>query len=396
MEHCAERSQPDGEVRIQLLGHPSNSDVGQQSALQRPLDVSNKGLAHMSGGFDQVLTRVEGSVGFATLNRPKAINALTHEMVTALHAVLVEWASDPAITAVVLDGAGDRGLCAGGDIVAIYQDAIEGGGATRRFWFDEYRLNSYIASYPKPYVAMMDGLVMGGGVGVGAHGSHRIVTEKSKIGMPEVGIGFIPDVGGTYLLSRAPRSMGLHAALTGAPFSGADSIALGFADYFVPHDRLGDLARAISADGVDAAIAEHAVKPPPSQLAQLHWITQCYAGDSVTDIVAALRAHAEQQANAAAELISSRSPIALAVTLESVRRAADLPTLKDVLLQEYRVACTALNSHDLVEGIRAQVIDKDRNAKWSPSSASDVTAGDVDGYFANTGTDLKFDVVMDS
>jgi enoyl-CoA hydratase len=242
---------------------------------------------------------------------------------------------------------------------------------------------------------MMDGLVMGGGVGVGAHGSHRIVTEKSKIGMPEVGIGFIPDVGGTYLLSRAPRSMGLHAALTGAPFSGADSIALGFADYFVPHDRLGDLARAISADGVDAAIAEHAVKPPPSQLAQLHWITQCYAGDSVTDIVAALRAHAEQQANATAELISSRSPIALAVTLESVRRAADLPTLKDVLLQEYRVACTALNSHDLVEGIRARVIDKDRNAKWSPSSASDITAGDVDGYFANTGTDLKFDVVMD-
>jgi enoyl-CoA hydratase len=241
----------------------------------------------------------------------------------------------------------------------------------------------------------MDGIVMGGGVGVGAHANTRVVTDTSKMAMPEVGIGFIPDVGGAYLLSRAPGSLGLHAALTGAPFSGADAIALGFADHFVPHDKLDTFSQAVVADGVEAALAAHAVEPPPSNLAaQRDWIDHCYTGDTVADIVAALRGHdagpGSGPAQAAANLIATRSPIALAVTLEAVRRAAKLDTLEDVLTQDYRVSCASLRSHDLVEGIRAQLVDKDRNPQWSPASLAQVSAADVDAYFAPVEDDLTF------
>jgi enoyl-CoA hydratase len=185
--------------------------------------------------------------------------------------------------------------------------------------------------------------------------------------------------------------LGLHAALTGAPFGGADAIALGFADHYVPHDRLDDFTRAIVDDGPDSAVAAHAVEPPPSYLAaQRGWIDDCYNGDTVADIVAALRGHDAGPANDAANLIASRSPIALAVALASVRRAAELDSLEDVLVQEYRVSCASLRSHDLVEGIRAQVIDKDRRPKWSPSSLAAVTARDVDAYFAPAEPDLTF------
>ena len=180
---------------------------------------------------------------------------------------------------------------------------------------------------------------------MGAHANTRVVTDTSKIAMPEVGIGFIPDVGGAYLLSRAPGSLGLHAALTGAPFFGADAIALGFADHFVPHDKLDAFSQTIVADGVERALAAHAIEPPPSSLvAQRDWIDQCYAGDTVADIVAALRGHDAGPANDAANLIATRSPIALSVTLEAVRRAAKMDTLEDVLTQDYRVSCASLRS----------------------------------------------------
>ena len=174
----------------------------------------------MPADSHEIPTRVHGGVGFITLNRPSAINSLTHSMVIAMHQTLSDWAGDDEVRAVVVDGAGERGLCAGGDVVAIYHSAKADGAEARAFWFDEYRLNATIGRYPKPYVALMAGIVMGGGVGVSAHGNVRVVTDNLKIAMPEVGIGFIPDVGGTYLLSRAPGRLGLHAALTGAPFSG--------------------------------------------------------------------------------------------------------------------------------------------------------------------------------
>ena len=346
----------------------------------------------MSADTDEILARVDGGVGFLTLNRPKALNSLTHTMVTALDTTLTAWSDDDTVRAVVVHGAGERGLCAGGDVVAIYHSAKAGGADARQFWFDEYRLNARIGRYPKPYVAYMDGIVMGGGVGVSAHGNVRVVTDTSKIAMPEVGIGFIPDVGGTFLLSRAPGSLGLHAALTGGPFSGADAIALGFADHYVAHDDLAAFTTTLVTDGVDAALRDHAQEPPPSTLlAQREWIDDCYAGDTVTDIVAALRSHGEGPANDAADLIATRSPVALAVTLAAVRRAAALDTLEDVLVQEYRVSCASLRSHDLVEGIRAQLVDKDRSPTWSPASLDAVADGDVDAYFAPADPDLTFD-----
>lgn len=340
---------------------------------------------------EDVLVTVENGVGLATLNRPKAINSLTHGMVTALDAALSDWVADDGVHTVLLSGAGERGLCAGGDVIAIYHSARADGADARRFWFEEYQLNHAISRYPKTYVALMDGIVMGGGVGISAHAAVRIVTDTTKLGMPEVGIGFIPDVGGTYLLSRAPGLLGHHAALTGAPFGGADAIAMGFADHFVPHQSLADFRATVIADGLDAALSAHATEPPASPLlAQQEWIDQCYAGDSVADILAALHAHDAGPAAEAAALIESRSPVALAVTLRALRQAAKLDTLDDVLRQEYRIACGASRSHDLVEGIRAQLVDKDRNPQWSPSSVDAVTDADVDAYFQPADPDLTF------
>ncbi|BBX72365.1 enoyl-CoA hydratase/isomerase family protein [Mycobacterium shinjukuense] len=345
----------------------------------------------MTGESDEVLTDVDDGVGFLTLNRPQAINSLNQTMVDRLSAVLSEWERDDAVHTVVLSGAGERGLCAGGDVVVVYHSARRDGVEARRFWRHEYLLNGQIGRFAKPYVALMDGIVMGGGVGVSAHANTRVVTDTSKVAMPEVGIGFIPDVGGAYLLSRAPGALGLHAALTGAPFSGADAIALGFADHYVPHDRLDAFTAAIAADGLERALAQHAIEPPPSELAaQREWIDECYSGETMADIVAALRAHHAGPANDAAKLIASRSPIALSVTLEAVRRAAKLHTLEDVLIQDYRVSSASLRSHDLVEGIRAQLIDKDRNPTWSPATIDEISAADVAAYFAPVDDDLSF------
>jgi enoyl-CoA hydratase len=345
----------------------------------------------VTGESDEVLTRVDGGIGLITLNRPKAINSLNQTMVDLLSTVLIRWERDDAVRAVVLAGAGERGLCAGGDVVAVYHSARKDGVEARRFWRDEYLLNGQIGRFAKPFVSLMDGIVMGGGVGVSAHANIRVVTDTSKVAMPEVGIGFIPDVGGAFLLSRTPGALGLHAALTGAPFSGADAIAMGFADHFVPHGELHAFTAAIVSDGVESALAHHTIEPRPSELAaQRDWIDECFAGDTVADIVAALRGHGAGPAQDAADLIVSRSPIAVSVALQAVRRAATLETLEEVLTQDYRVSSASARSHDLVEGIRAQIIDKDRNPTWSPATLAAVSAADVDAYFAPVDDDLRF------
>jgi enoyl-CoA hydratase len=352
------------------------------------------------GENEDVLVTVDRGTGLISLNRPKAINSLTHSMVSAVSGALTEWRDDGAVRVVVLSGEGERGLCAGGDIVdVVYKSARGDHGIASSFWWDEYLMNAQIARYPKPFVSLMDGIVMGGGVGVSAHGSVRVVTDTTKMAMPEVGIGFIPDAGGTYILSRTPGLLGHHAALTGAPFGAGDAIAMGFADHFVEHDTLAEFKNAIIADGIDAALAAHATEPPASELlTQREWIDECYAGETIADIVAALRGHDAGRAGHtggtaavdAANLIMTRSPVSLSVALEAVRRAAKLDTLEDVLRQEYRTSCGSLNSHDLVEGIRAQVIDKDRNPKWSPPSPAAVTQADVEAYFAPQNPDLTF------
>ncbi|MGO4203920.1 enoyl-CoA hydratase/isomerase family protein [Rhodococcus sp. TAF43] len=334
----------------------------------------------------EVIVDRVGDLGRITLNRPKAINALNHAMVRQMAAALLEWSDDDAVRAVLLRGAGERGLCAGGDIVSIYHDAREGGNGSRDFWRDEYVLNAAIARYGKPYVAIMDGIVMGGGVGVSAHGKVRVVTERSMIGMPEVGIGFVPDVGGTYLLSRAPGELGTHIALTTARLTAGDAIHCGFADHFVPSDRIAALEEALVGGSVESALAEFAEPAPASDLAaRQDWIDAAYAADTVEEIVANLRSSGIPEADAAADQILAKSPTAAKVTLRALRRARELDRLEAVLDQEYRVSLACLGSHDLVEGIRAQVVEKDRNPAWSPSTLEAVTDEHVDRFFESLG-----------
>ncbi|MET4620680.1 enoyl-CoA hydratase [Arthrobacter sp. 2762] len=337
---------------------------------------------------DQVLFERRGQLGVILLNRPRNINALTPQMVEAMLAKLGEWAEDDAVTTVLVRGAGERGLCAGGDIVAIYQDMVDDGGrATAQFWAREYRLNSLISRYPKPCMAFMDGLVLGGGVGVSAHGSHRIITEPTRMGMPETTIGFVPDVGGTFLLAAAPGESGTHAALTGAHLDGADALHLGLADHFVRSDSLDALATALEEEAADEAIAKFVVEPQTSSLAaDRTWIDQAYAADDVEEIVRRLRSTPVPEAAQAADSIEAKSPTALKVTLEALRlaRARDL-TLEEALDMEYRIGLRLLAGHDFREGIRAQVIDKDRSPRWNPATAAEVTTSMVADCFASLG-----------
>lgn len=325
---------------------------------------------------------VESGIGRITLNRPRALNSLNHGMVLAMLDHLETWRADPDVRAVLIDGAGDRGLCAGGDIRAIYEDARAGGTASLRFWADEYRLNLLISRYPKPYLALMDGLVMGGGVGVSAHGSHRIVTERSRVGMPETGIGFVPDVGGTYLLSRTPGELGTHIALTAGAVSGPDAIHCGLADHFVSSERIPDLLDALTSRPTEDALKSIAEPAPPSALAgDAAWIDHCYAADTVEEILARLHTAGDAAATAAKE-VEAKSPTALKVTLRALRSAAAMPDLETVLAQEYRISAHALSSAEFAEGIRAQIIDKDRAPKWSPATLSEVDERIVDAYFS--------------
>ncbi|MEW2071454.1 enoyl-CoA hydratase/isomerase family protein [Streptomyces sp. NPDC007346] len=339
-----------------------------------------------------VLLETRGRSLHLTLNRPRAINALTHTMVRLLDEALAGAERDGAVTSVVLAGAGDRGLCAGGDIRALHDDTRAGGRASLEFWRDEYRLNARIARFPKPYVALMDGIVMGGGVGVSAHGSLRIVTERSRVAMPETGIGFVPDVGGTHLLAAAPGELGTHLALTGRSVGAADALLCGLADHHVPTRRLAELTEAVAAAAtegeVTAAVRGFAEEPPAGELAaQRDWIDACYAAGTVEEIVRRLRAHpAPAAADAAAEL-AGRSPLALKVTLAAVRRAARLGSLEPVLDQEFRVSSRVREEPDFVEGVRARIVDKDGSPQWKPATLAEVDDSAVARFFAPLGPD---------
>ena len=335
---------------------------------------------------NEVLLQRAGPLARIVLNRPNALNALTHGMIRTIAAALTDWADDPAVQTVLLTGSGDRALCAGGDIVSVYRDARTDPDENARFWADEYTLNAQIKRYPKPFVALMDRIVLGGGVGLSGHASHRVVTERTKLGMPETTIGFVPDVGGTYLYSRTPGELGTHLALTAATMTGADAIALGLADSFVESTQLESLADALKRMPAAAAIAEHASTVPPAPLlAERAWIDECYAGNDVATIIDRLQTSSVTAADDAAAAILAKSPTALRVTLESLRRARDLRTLEEVLEQEYRVSLRMVAGHDVIEGIRAQVIDKDRNPAWQPSTLSDVSDADMQAYFAPLG-----------
>ena len=326
-----------------------------------------------------VLVRSSGGLGHLTLNRPRAINALDLDMIRMLHTALDAWEDDSEVDIVLLDGAGDRGLCAGGDVRGLAAQ-IGAGRAddTGIFFRAEYGLNARIAEYPKPFVAFADGITMGGGIGLAGHAAIRIVTERSKLAMPETRIGFTPDVGGSWLLGRAPGRLGEYLGLTGRAMDAADAIYAGFADHFVPSANLDALRDAFETRADPAGPAELVLlfdetpRPPRLESAR-EWIDDAFAADTVADIVARLRARTEPEATATADLLAELSPTGLAVTLEAVRHARDLPDLRAALAQEYGlVMWFATTQPDLPEGIRAQLVDKDRSPRWTPATIEEL------------------------
>ncbi|MDY0908336.1 enoyl-CoA hydratase/isomerase family protein [Microbacterium sp. CFBP9034] len=327
-----------------------------------------------------VLVRASGGLGRLTLNRPRAINALDLGMIHQLHAALDAWEHDTEVDVVLIDGAGERGLCAGGDVRGLAERVMSGrADDSAQFFRDEYALNARIAEYPKTIVALADGITMGGGIGVAGHAAIRIVTERSQLAMPETRIGFTPDVGGTWLLAHAPGRLGEYLGLTGAVMDGSDAIYAGFADHFVPSENLDGLRDALETRADPSSPTELVLlfdeTPPPSKLIRAReWIDDAFAADTVSEVIGRLRARPEAEASATADLLGELSPTGLAVTLASVRRSRDLPGLRDALDQEYGlVMWFATSQPDLAEGIRAQVIDKDRSPRWQPATLAELS-----------------------
>lgn len=334
---------------------------------------------------DDVLFEVRGQLGEIALNRPKAMNALNLDIVQQIHRQLRRWKDDDAVTQVLIRGRGDKGLCAGGDIRAIYEDIQsqrESGGqqyATAQFLAAEFRLNLEISQFPKPYIAFMDGATLGGGIGVSSHGSHRIVTERTKAGMPETNIGYFPDVGGTYLLSRSPGRTGVHAGLTGGVFNAADTIHLDLADVFVVSEQLDDLAAALESAPVDQVLPEFTQSPPASELAaQREWIDDAYTATTVEEILERLGQWGtrHEAAAAARTTILRKSPTSIKLTLHGIRAAVEMD-LAQAMQAEYAAAVRHLDGNDFLEGIRAQVIDKDRNPHWQPVGLDEVSDTEI-------------------
>ena len=341
--------------------------------------------------MSDVLFEVRGRLAHITLNRPRAINALTHEMVKAIGDTLRAWALDDSISTVLLAGNGPRGLCAGGDVTQLHgRVAADDVAAAVDFLRDEYLVNDLIARYPKPFVAIMNGFVLGGGIGLSGHASHRVVTEHSALGMPEVSIGLTPDVGGSWLLSRAPRELGTYLALTARTASAADAIELGLADSFVPSDRIASLVASLEELPAEEAVAALSAEPTRgggasgASISDAPWIEPAFAHNTVAEILDALASSPDPAAAETAGLIRSKSPTAVAVTLESLRRARELPSLEACLNQELRLMSHALAHPDFREGVRAQVIDKDRTPHWAPATLEEVAPSTVASFFEAT------------
>jgi enoyl-CoA hydratase len=347
-----------------------------------------------------LIARREGSAGIIRLNRPKAINAVTLEMFRDVDKALDQFEADPAVAVIVLEGAGERGLCAGGDIRALWESSKVQGDLGKILWREEYILNARIKKFPKPYVSFMDGIVMGGGVGLSAHSSHRVVTERTKLAMPEVGLGFFPDVGGTYLLSRSPGEIGTYFGLTGTTMNGPDAIYARFADAVVPSAKLPALREMLTRmrpgtmpGEVRALIDGFATgeKAGPVAARQAE-IDRLFGFDRMEDIIAALKRDGSELAQGALKTLGEKSPRGMVVTLKLLRLAREAPSLEECLVREYRAALEVFRSDDFREGVRAAVIDKDRNPRWSPAAIEDVTPGMLAPYFAEIGADeLKFD-----
>jgi enoyl-CoA hydratase len=355
-----------------------------------------------AGAEPDLIVRREGSAGIIRLNRPKAINAVTLEMFRDIDKALDAFEADPAVAVVVLEGAGERGLCAGGDIRALYDSSKVCGDLGKILWREEYILNARIAKFPKPYIAFMDGIVMGGGVGLSAHGRHRVVTEKTRLAMPEVGLGFFPDVGGTWLLSHAPGDIGSYFGLTGQTMNGPDAIHARFADAVVPSAKLATLREELirirpgaPSDDIKRLIDGFATGETAGPVAAMQArIDDWFGHDRMEDIIAVLQRDGSEAAQSTLKTLNEKSPRGMVVTLKLLRLARASSSLEQCLAREYRAALEVFASDDFREGVRAAVIDKDRNPRWSPSRIEDVTPAMLAPYFANIGPDeLVFDQV---
>ncbi|MBP7001251.1 enoyl-CoA hydratase/isomerase family protein [Amaricoccus sp.] len=335
---------------------------------------------------EDVLIGKEGRAGRITMNRPKALNALTHEMDLVIERALEEWRHDPEVSLVLMDSVGDRAFCAGGDIAEIYQHGRNGDFVfARAFWADEFRLNAAIGAYPKPVAVLMRGYVLGGGVGLSGHASHRIVGESSRVAMPECAIGYIPDVGGTHLLGRAPGRLGEFLGLTGWRMGPADAIAAGFADVFVPEALWPDLAARLVESGDPAVIADFAADPPPSELADKRaMIDDAFSAPDLATLVA--RLEASDWGHETLTALRKGSPLSMAATMALVRASRQEPGLELALARELRAGTRIFEGGDMMEGVRAQVIDKDRNPQWADTIDS-VTPARVAALMESLGPD---------
>ncbi len=338
-----------------------------------------------------VVIRVENGIGRITLNRPQALHALNTDMCRRMSEALTEWAADDGVTMLMIDHAeGTRGFCAGGDIRMVAESGRKDGQAGEDFFRIEYTLNAQIKRFPKPYVAVLDGVTMGGGVGISIHGSHRIATEHTLFAMPETGIGLFPDVGGSWFLPRLEGQLGIWLALTGARLKGRDVMAAGIATHCVAAEKFPNLKRRILAgEALDTVLADYAETPKaPAYAEHLDIINHCFSRPTITDICLALKMADDDWATAQADILKTRSPLSMAVSLEQLRRGARMTSFEDVMRMEYRIACHIIRTHDFSEGVRAVIEDKDHAPKWSPQTPADVSSNQVEAMFAPVAKEL--------
>jgi enoyl-CoA hydratase len=339
--------------------------------------------------FDE-LEGQDGHLGIITLDRPAALNSLNHDMIVAIHSRLMKWAENDDIKAVVIKAAEGRAFCAGGDIRLAYERARANDPLMAEFFRDEYQLNRYIFHYPKPYIALLDGITMGGGVGVSIHGSHRVATDRLLFAMPETGIGFFPDVGGTYFLPRLPGKLGLYLGLTGARIKCDDAIALGLATHKVKQADLSALVTALAEtvfsndanNSVTQVINQFTVAAEKSlYLQQQKEIDAAFAAATMEDILQAVQHSSASLCQEAATVLAKKSPTSLKVTLHALAEGKNMD-FDACMRQEFRLTCRFLKEHDFPEGIRAVIIDKDQKPVWKPATLQEVTADQVEKYFA--------------
>lgn len=341
----------------------------------------------------EVLISTAGAVGRISLNRPKAIHALTHGMCLEMADVLIKWRADPAVAVITIDHSEGRGFCAGGDIRVLWESGRTDGVAARAFFHDEYRLNHLLFTYAKPVVAFMDGITMGGGVGISQPAKYRIATERTAYAMPETGIGLFPDVGGGWYLSRLPGRVGAYLAATGARIDGADCVALGLSTHYVPSDALPALKDAIAADpaNLDALIAAAAVTPPAAKIEAVRPdIDRLFASNRYEDILAALEADGSEWAKATLAQLASKSPQTVKVALRLVAQGRDHSDFAEEMKVEYRIAAHVVQRNDFIEGVRALIVDKTNDPKWDPPSAETVTDHLIDTIFAPLAPDEEW------